>query len=77
MVVALGKDVWDSGPPAAVQRLSRDCRPVDRAAERQKEFEEAAADELRDYLRFELPRKVRRLRRLARELLPAGAGRDA
>jgi hypothetical protein len=77
VVVALGKDVWDSGAPAAVERLPLDRRTVDHASERQQEFEQVAADELRDYLRLELPRKVRRLRRLARELLPAGTVRDA
>lgn len=78
VVVALGKDVWNGGAPAAIHRLSIDCRTLENdavLAERQQEFERAGADELRDYLRLELPRKVERLRHLARELLPAD-GRD-
>jgi hypothetical protein len=79
VVVALGKDVWDSGAPAAIHRLSIDCRTLEGdevLADRQQEFEQIGADELRDYLRLELPRKVRRLRLLARELLPVGGSRD-
>jgi hypothetical protein len=79
VVVALGKDVWTEGAPAAIHRLSIDCRTLENdaaaAADRQHELEQAGADELRDYLRLELPRKVERLRYLARELLPVG-GRD-
>src|SRR5690349_7381758 len=78
VVLATGNDIWDAGPPAAIHQLSIDCRTLDTdevAAERRDEFERAGADELRDYLRLELPRKVQRLRQLARELLPAGGAR--
>ena len=78
VVLATGKDVWDAGAPAAIHQLSIDCRTLDTdgAAERRDEFEQAGADELRDDLRLELPRKVQRLRQLARDLIPAGGARD-
>lgn len=75
VIIALGDNIWDAGAPAAIHRLSIDCRALERdaTADREKEFERIGLDELRDYLRLELPRKVRNLRRLARELLPADA----
>jgi hypothetical protein len=76
VIIASGDDVWGAGAPAAIHRLSLDCRTLDLrdvADGRHEEFEEAGAEVLRDYLRAELPKKVSRLKRLARDLLPAGA----
>jgi hypothetical protein len=75
VIIASGDDVWGAGASAAIHRLSLDCRTLDlRDAEesRREEFEQAGAEALRDYLRAELPKKVSRLKQLARDLLPAG-----
>jgi len=78
VIIASGDDVWGAGAPAAILRLSLDCRTLDirDAAVRHDDYEEAGAEELRDYLRAELPKKVSRLKRLARELLRADAVRE-
>ena len=79
VIIASGDDVWGAGAPAAIHRLSLDCRTLDLrdAVERNHDaFEAAGAAVLGDYLRVELPKKVSRLRQLARELLPADGARE-
>jgi hypothetical protein len=46
------------------------------AAERNDGHEEAGAEALRDNPRVDLPKNASRLKRLARELLPADAARE-
>jgi hypothetical protein len=78
VIIASGEDVWGAGAPTAIHRLSLDCRTLDMrdADDRHEVYENAGADVLRDYLRVELPKKVSRLKRLARELLPSDAARE-
>ncbi|HEX2115464.1 MAG TPA: hypothetical protein VHM01_13750 [Alphaproteobacteria bacterium] len=74
VIVALGDEMWGEGVPAAIYRLSIDCRALDIGADgsstRVQHYEAVGAEVLHEYLRTELPRKVSRLRRLARELFP-------
>jgi hypothetical protein len=74
VILALGDEVWGEGVPAAIYRLSIDCRALDIGADvssmHARDYEAAGAEVLHEYLRTELPRRVSRLRRLARELFP-------
>jgi hypothetical protein len=75
VIVAAGSELWGAGAPVAIHELSVRCRALDigdRPSADAMYFEAVGADVLRDYLRTELPRKVSRLKRLARELLPVG-----
>jgi hypothetical protein len=78
VILASGEDVWGAGAPAAIHRLSLDCRTLDMhdADDRHGEYEAAGAEVLRDYLRVELPKKVSRLKQLARDLLPSDTVRE-
>jgi hypothetical protein len=75
LILASGDALWGEGAPAAIHRLSIDCRALgisaDGGAMRTEDLEAVGVEVLREYLRTELPRKVWRLRRLAYELLSA------
>jgi hypothetical protein len=76
VILASGDALWEEDAPAAIHRLSIDCRAIEIAVEaaRIEDYEAVGAEILRDYLRAELPRKVSRLRRLAFELLARERG---
>jgi hypothetical protein len=76
VILASGEALWEEDAPAAIHRLSIDCRAIEiaAAAGRIEDYEAVGADVLRDYLRAELPGKVSRLRRLAFELLARERG---